>query len=391
MNNGKQVLKKILALRDELRSSLKERDDEIEGLLTAVLSRQHLLLIAQKGTAKSLMIRLLASAIDGAEFYDRLLTRFSTPEEIFGAVKLSGLKNDVFERNIEGKLPTANFAFLDEIFKANSSILNSLLTLINERVYHNNGAPVECPLETLLGASNEFPEGEELDALYDRFLLKYMPAPIQEDGNFKDLLRMDDAKINTRITFDELHEAQKIVKNIEIPDAIVDAMVEIRKALKKEGIQPSDRRYRWSLSCIKAYAFLNGRTDKAVTDDMEILKHILWDEVEHIPVCNRIVIGIANPYLRMCDELYDNVMSLKKSIDELDEEKDKIAQASEVVAKSNKAKKDLYELKKKMESEGRDTQRVDGYISKTEEFIKDIAMDIMGLVETVADAIKKGD
>jgi hypothetical protein len=120
------------------------------------------------GTAKSALVRAIAQAFGGS-YFERLLTKFSTPEELFGPISLKALEQDRYERVTAGKLPEAEFAFVDEVFKANSAILNSLLTAMNERLFHNDGAPAQMPLVSLFGASNELPEGKELEALFDRF------------------------------------------------------------------------------------------------------------------------------------------------------------------------------------------------------------------------------
>src|SRR5256886_1102361 len=170
-----------LVLAEEGCFSAFERHEELEVLILALLSRQHVLLVGTKGAAKSMMIRMLASAIEGAKCFERLMTRFTLPDELFGPVSISALKKDRFSRLTRGYLPEANFAFLDEIWKANSSILNSLLALINERLFYNDGEILQCPLETLMGASAELPQEEALSALYDRFLLRYQVKYIAED------------------------------------------------------------------------------------------------------------------------------------------------------------------------------------------------------------------
>src|SRR5438876_1164994 len=195
------------ALQTEMEGHLFERHDELEGLLLALLSRQHLLLVGPRGAGKSMMIRMLAGVIDGAKYFERLMTRFTLPDELFGPVSISALKKDRFTRLTRGYLPEANFAFLDEIWKANSSILNSLLALINERLFYNDGEVLQCPLETLMGASAELPQEEALSALYDRFLLRYQVKYIAEDGHLLEM--MTDARapdLKTRLTLDEIHD-----------------------------------------------------------------------------------------------------------------------------------------------------------------------------------------
>src|SRR3972149_786281 len=200
---------KLKKIREELKQMFLERVELIDGALAALLSAHHLLIIGPPGPAKSMPADELCRRIEGANYFQWLLTRFSTPEEIFGAVSLKALEQDDYRRVTSHKLPEAHIAFLDEIFKANSSILNAILTLINERLFHNGKEIARVPLLTLFGASNELPEEEELTALYDRFLLRFVVGYIAEEFRFLRMLQSRPAPERTTLTLAELTELQE--------------------------------------------------------------------------------------------------------------------------------------------------------------------------------------
>src|SRR5574339_895114 len=152
---------KLKKIREELKQIFLERGDLIDGALAALLSAHHILIIGPPGTAKSMLADELCRRIDGARYFQWLLTRFTTPEELFGAVSLKALEQDDYRRLTTHKLPEAHVAFLDEVFKASSSILNTILTLVNERRFHNGRTVGDVPLLTLFAASNELPEDDE--------------------------------------------------------------------------------------------------------------------------------------------------------------------------------------------------------------------------------------
>ena len=148
---------KIAAATSALESGLIERETEVRLLLLAACCGEHLLLLGPPGTAKSELGRRLSALCEGGSYFERLLTRFSVPEELFGPLSMKGLENDQYVRQIDGYLPTANVAFVDEVFKANSAILNSLLTILNERLFDNGNERIDVPLLCMVGASNELP------------------------------------------------------------------------------------------------------------------------------------------------------------------------------------------------------------------------------------------
>ncbi|MCL4245260.1 MAG: AAA family ATPase [Candidatus Dadabacteria bacterium] len=274
-----RALEKLRKIRAELKARYLERDEVIDGAFCALLTGSHLLLVGPPGTAKSQLANDVCRRIEGARYFQWLLTKFTTPEELFGAVSLKGLENDEYRRVTTGKLPEAHIAFLDEIFKASSSILNTLLTVMNERVFHNGTEKTEIPLITLFGASNELPsEEDELEALYDRFLLRYVVDYIKEDFRFLKMLNSQDGETGgMTITSSELESCTAGVREIAVPSNILKLISRIRKELAKKGIVPSDRRYKHSVSLLRARACLEGR--RAVSeDDLRLFENVLWRE-----------------------------------------------------------------------------------------------------------------
>jgi len=259
-----------------------ERSEVIDGALVALLSKSHVLLIGPPGTAKSMLAEELCTRIDGANYFQWLLTRFSTPEEVFGAVSLKGLEQDDYRRVTTHKLPEAHIAFLDEIFKSNSSILNALLTVVNERIFHNGRERVRVPLVTMFGASNELPDEDELTALYDRFMLRFMTGYITEDFRFLKMLEGGASAASTRLGFAELEELAAAAGAVAIPGAILRSLAELRTALAHEQIIVSDRRWKNSLGVMRAHALLMSRAAVA-EDDLMFLEHVLWKDPEERP------------------------------------------------------------------------------------------------------------
>ena len=290
-------------LRGELMSRFPERTNVIDGSLAAVLAGEHVLLLGPPGTAKSALVRALAQAFGGS-YFERLLTKFSTPEELFGPVSLKGLEQDKFTRVVTGMLPTAEFAFVDEVFKANSAILNAMLSLINERIFHNDGAPMQVPLVTMFGASNELPEGKELEALYDRFALRYSVDYLLRPQNLKDVLVAPEPKSGVTLDMITLRAAQAEVLKVKLTDATVDALITIRDACKAEGIIASDRRWKKSLRLVQATSWLAGEK-QTTPEDLTLLVDALWREPKERAKISKLVGQLADPVATQALEILD--------------------------------------------------------------------------------------
>lgn len=287
------VKEKLLGLLDYLNHGLVERDGTLKAALLTMLAGENLLLVGPPGTAKSLIARKVAECLahDGGaehagEYFEYLLTKFSTPDEIFGPLSISELKADRFKRNTAGYLPSVRIAFLDEIFKASSSILNALLTILNERVYHNGTEAKKVPLQALIAASNELPAGqEELDALYDRFLVRSFVDYVSEDNLPRLLDKPGPAPRIAPLSSADLTAIRQAAEAVTLPADIVSVIQKIwadHKQLLKDDRREnlSDRRLRKVVGLLCISAATNGR-ETVNFSDLLLLKDCLWNHPDN--------------------------------------------------------------------------------------------------------------
>jgi MoxR-like ATPase len=274
-----QLLRDTLS---DLDRNLLERDVPVRLLLLAALAGEHVLLIGPPGTAKSALARRLHAAFANAAYFERLLTRFSVPEELFGPLSLQALERDRYERLTTGFLPTAQVAFLDEVFKANSAILNALLTLLNEREFDNGAGRVKVPLVTVVGATNEVPDDASLQAFHDRFLLRVPVQPIA-DASFAALLALPTAvgAAQPRLQTRDLEPLRALAQQVELPPAIVAHLVAARRWCAQHSLTVSDRRWRKLVGLLQVEATSRGAA-QVQPWDLWLLPYALGDRPEQV-------------------------------------------------------------------------------------------------------------
>ena len=342
------MIERFKLLLQEMNRGIYEKETEISLSLLAALAGESIILLGPPGVAKSMVARQLKTAFREAQSFEYLMSRFSTPDEIFGPVSIQKLKtSDTYERAVEGYLPTADVVFLDEIWKAGPAIQNTLLTVINEKIFRNGNREMHLPLKLLVAASNELPaKGEGLEALWDRFVIRIESRPIKLEKNFRamlleaptDFLGPTDFTDSTdssgsmgksgftdftdfsdstdfsdlKITAEEYAEwAEKICK-IGVKEEVLDAISAIRKSLRavnvdeaaeRRNIYVSDRRWKNIVRLLRTSAFMQDREEVDICDLLPIY-HCLWQEPEERDAIRSIVIrALFSPFAEKLVEM----------------------------------------------------------------------------------------
>lgn len=323
------MLERFKQLLGEMNRGIYEKETEISLSLLAALAGESIILLGPPGVAKSMVARQLKTVFRDAQSFEYLMSRFSTPDEIFGPVSIQKLKtSDTYERAVEGYLPTADVVFLDEIWKAGPAIQNTLLTVINEKIFRNGNREMHLPLKLLVAASNELPaKGEGLEALWDRFVIRIESRPIKLEKNFRAMLLESHADFednadfsDLKITAEEYAEwAEKICK-IGVKGEVLDAISAIRKSLRavnvdeaaeRRNIYVSDRRWKNTVRLLRTSAFMQDREEVDICDLLPIY-HCLWQEPEERDAIRNIVIrALFSPF---ADKLVEMKNALAEDI-----------------------------------------------------------------------------
>lgn len=331
------MIERFKLLLQEMNRGIYEKETEIALSLLAALAGESIILLGPPGVAKSMVARQLKTAFRDAQSFEYLMSRFSTPDEIFGPVSIQKLKtSDTYERAVEGYLPTADVVFLDEIWKAGPAIQNTLLTVINEKIFRNGNREMHLPLKLLVAASNELPaKGEGLEALWDRFVIRIESRPIKLEKNFRAMLLevkseergvkkqspAAEGKANSNaITAEEYAGWTERIDKIGVKEAVLDAISAIRKSLRavnvdeaaeRRNIYVSDRRWKNIVRLLRTSAFMQDREEVDICDLLPIY-HCLWQEPEERDAIRNIVIrALFSPF---ADKLVEMKNALAEDI-----------------------------------------------------------------------------
>jgi MoxR-like ATPase len=278
-----QMKRRMDAAVAALEARFLEREELIRLALLGVLSGENVLLVGPPGTAKSQLARAVSGLFGGEGWFEYLLTRFTTPDEVFGPVSLRELKQDRYVRQTEGYLPSARFAFLDEIFKSGSAILNALLSLLNERVYYNGREKEASPLLCLLAASNELPEENEgLSALYDRFLIRYEVGFLKHMSSYERMFALPREPVPALLSVADVESVRERASRVALPEPMVMFLFQLKTDAEERDLSVSDRRWRKIGDVWRTSAALNGRDEVSIWDAV-FTPHMLWDVPEALP------------------------------------------------------------------------------------------------------------
>lgn len=332
----KKTVAKLQKIKEELNSQFFERENVITSLLVALMCKQHLLLVGPPGTAKSQVVRDLCSRIIEGKYFEWLLNATSDPSEILGGISLKEMQNDKFVRNTKGKLPEAHIAFIDELYRGNEPILNIMLSLLNERIFHNDGVAIKAPLITMVAATNDMNDDCSLAAITDRIMFKCKVDYISDEQNRLGMwvnYLNNSNKEKTFISIEEIDQLSEHASTLKFDNIVFNTFNKILAQLQQKSIFVSDRRTNICLSAMQAHALLNGK-DRVTNTDLKILENILWQKEKDIPEINSLIIKLIDPFEDEINQLLNELNQDFDIIATIQSKKDKNRASIEMQAKS---------------------------------------------------------
>jgi len=377
MTQTEKSIKKINNIISELCEFIVEREEEIKGVFLAILSQKNLLFVGDPGIAKTMVVDNIAKRIVGAKYFEQAMHSQIKLEELYGPISIRTLeKEDKLVHKTEGMLPEAHFAYLDEFWKSHSGAINSLLKVLNAKVFFNGGKPQQIPLMCLFSSSNEIPEeDDDLAAAYDRFLLKFNVRRVQDKESDLKMhltnLLDKEREIKHTITLEALQLLQKEVNKVKIGEDIIKTNFYIKRDIEKNldgAYYINERTSVQSMRVVQAQALLQGR-DYVIDEDLEVLKHTYWDDPSQIKEVAKTIISTVSYDKSKLNEIREKLNTIEEFV-----KSDEDSPEANIRKLSNieRLKTEAMGLKTFLKSNGKSTDEAEKLIGKLTSTAQDL-------------------
>lgn len=380
------ILRRVRNMEAVQNRVILERDDVAKAISICLINRSHLLLVGLPGIAKTTQVRLAAAHVRGSRFFYTQLTPFSTVEDLFGPVDIAAYKDGLRRRVGAGMLQEAHVAVIDEIYNGNEAVLKSLLSPMYERVYAEQGRFEPIPLRTLMGTTNAVPGAEErlergLTAFHDRWLFRFVVDDLKSDANFMRMLWTPDidfqsyvADENATVTVDELEHLAFESEQVRVPVTVYEQVAQLRKAMQAESLYCSPRRWKQVRRALQTAALLDGRMD-VNERDFGLLRHVLWNHVEDIPVLERLLEGYVRSVKERVAIAFSHILEIHAEFQEqcrsIDSPADLSKLALEARLRVERRIQELQELSRRSTND-EDRLAVDQYLQRAYDHLKQL-------------------
>lgn len=391
------IQKRVQAAMGEMNDLIKERDAVIHGAWVGRVAQEHVLMLGPGGTAKSFLARSLADHITGSQFFEVAVDETTDPSQLFGPPDIKAMVEDGKTRRVPtNMLPEATDAFIDEFFNANGPLLHSIMPVLNERVWHNNGLPSPVQLRQALMGTNKLNADADQAALWDRVHLRYVVDYIQDRKAKSDMITQAIARMSlvgrgvttninaskTLITLDELDLAHKEALALDISDGVLELFFDIIDELHHEGIHVSNRREVEGMAAVMANAWVRGH-EEVKTADLDILAHMFWSLQDQMGKARSVILAATNPGEKAALDLFDDLDALKKEMKQandadIDESRKKKV-GIEAVKNTDKLLREAREHLAKAQAAGADTAKLTEVISRADTFKCEVGEAVFGL------------